>query len=113
MTELMEHGSLQEYLQCSERRSLKMPQLINMCAQVARGMAYLEENHYIHRSLSARNILIGEHMICKVADVGLGKVIDEEFYESKGAHFRIQWTAPEAILYNQFSIKSDLGLSCI
>ena len=30
VTELMKHGSLKEYLECSEGRSLKLPQLINM-----------------------------------------------------------------------------------
>ena len=45
--ELMKHGSLLEYLK-GEGRSLKLPQLIDMGAQVAAGMAYLEEKDYIH-----------------------------------------------------------------
>ena len=45
VTELMIHGSLLEYLR-EEGRSLKVPQLIDMCAQFASGMAYLEEQNY-------------------------------------------------------------------
>ena len=108
ITELMKHGSLLEYLR-GDGRSLKFPQLIDMGAQVASGMAYLEEQCYIHRDLAARNILVGEHLICKVADFGLARVIDEDIYEAHtGAKFPIKWTAPEAAMYSRFTIKSDV-----
>jgi len=108
ITELMKHGSLLDYLR-GDGRSLKLPQLIDMSAQVAAGMAYLEEQNYIHRDLAARNILVGEHLICKVADFGLARVIDEDIYEAHtGAKFPIKWTAPEAAMYNRFTIKSDI-----
>ncbi len=108
VTELMKHGSLLEYLR-GEGRSMKLPQLIDMSSQVAGGMAYLEEQNYIHRDLAARNILVGENLICKVADFGLARVIDEDIYEAHtGAKFPIKWTAPEAAMYNRFTIKSDV-----
>ena len=108
ITELMKHGSMLDYLR-GEGRSLKLPQLIDMSAQVASGMAYLEEQNYIHRDLAARNILVGENSICKVADFGLARVIDEDIYEAHtGAKFPIKWTAPEAAMYNRFTIKSDV-----
>ena len=108
ITELMKHGSLLEYLR-GDGRSLKLPQLINMGAQIASGMAYLEEKNYIHRDLAARNILVGENLICKVADFGLARVIDEDIYEAHtGAKFPIKWTAPEAAMYSRFTIKSDV-----
>jgi len=56
-------------------RSLRMPQLIDVCAQVAAGMAYLESQNYIHRDLAARNILVGENISVKIADFGLARVI--------------------------------------
>ena len=48
ITELMKNGSLLEYLQ-GEGRTLSLPELIDMAAQVASGMAYLESKNYIHR----------------------------------------------------------------
>lgn len=108
ITELMTRGSLLEYLQ-GEGRAVKLPQLIDMAAQIAGGMAYLELHNYIHRDLAARNILVGENNICKVADFGLARLIaDDEYNAHEGAKFPIKWTAPEAALYNRFSIKSDV-----
>lgn len=108
ITELMSKGSLLDYLQ-GEGRVLHLPQLIDMAAQIAAGMAYLELHNYIHRDLAARNILVGENNICKVADFGLARLIaDDEYNAHDGAKFPIKWTAPEAALYNRFSIKSDV-----
>ena len=109
ITEFMKHGSLLEYLR-GDGRSLKPPQLIDMGAQVAAGMAYLGEQCYIHRDLAARNILVGEHLICKISDFKYAKFLDDDgIYEAPTeAEFPFQWTAPEAIMYSRFTIKSDV-----
>ncbi|KAL7046554.1 hypothetical protein ACKWTF_002640 [Chironomus riparius] len=108
ITELMKHGSLLEYLQ-GKGRNLKLPQLIDMAAQIAAGMAYLESQNYIHRDLAARNVLVGDNNLVKLADFGLARLIKEDEYEARvGARFPIKWTAPEAANYSRFSIKSDV-----
>jgi fyn-related kinase len=90
-------------------RSLKLPQLIDISAQVAAGMAYLEVQNYIHRDLAARNILVGEGNNVKIADFGLARIIKDCEYEARvGARFPIKWTAPEAANFNRFTIKSDV-----
>ena len=107
--ELMKHGNLRQYLQQGKSHSLKLPQLINMASQVACGMAYLEEQNVIHIDLAARSILVGDHMICKVSDFHLSTVLEDDIYEPpEGFKYPIKWTAPEAALYNRFSIKSDI-----
>jgi fyn-related kinase len=109
VTELMKNGSLLDYLQKGEGRHMKLPQLIDVATQAAGGMAYLESQHYIHRDLAARNVLVSEGNIVKIADFGLARVIiDNEYTAREGAKFPIKWTAPEAALYNRFSIKSDV-----
>lgn len=108
VTELMKNGSLLDYLH-NKGRALRLPQLVDMSAQVASGMAYLESKDFIHRDLAARNILVGDSNVCKVADFGLAREQQEAIYQAReGAKFPIKWTAPEAAMKNQFSIKSDV-----
>lgn len=62
-------------LSSGKGRILKLPQLIDIGAQIANGMAYLESQNYIHRDLAARNILVGDNNNVKIADFGLARVI--------------------------------------
>ncbi|XP_042263869.1 protein-tyrosine kinase 6b [Thunnus maccoyii] len=108
ITELMEKGSLLNFLRGPEGQLQDVVSLIDMGAQVADGMSYLEEKNSIHRDLAARNVLVGEHYICKVADFGLARVIKEPFYITEDKKIPYKWSAPEAISHGKFSNKSDV-----
>ncbi|CAI8047988.1 Tyrosine-protein kinase SRK2 (Fragment) [Geodia barretti] len=103
--ELMSQGSLLEYLR-GEGRSLKLRGLVDMAAQVAAGMEYLEDRDYIHGDLAARNVLVGDLNTCKISDFGLSRLIDD--YDDRTSRLPIKWMAPEAALYNRFTTKSDV-----
>uniref|UniRef100_H2YTJ8 non-specific protein-tyrosine kinase n=1 Tax=Ciona savignyi TaxID=51511 RepID=H2YTJ8_CIOSA len=105
VTELMCNGSLLNYIR---KNDLNISTLMDIAAQIASGMAYLETNNYIHRDLAARNILVGKNNYVKVADFGLARAIKEEIYESTSKPFPIKWSAPEVALQQKFSIKSDV-----
>ena len=103
--ELMKHGNLLDYLRKGEGRHLKLPELIDIAAQVASGMAYLEGQQYIHRDVAARNVLVAEGNNVKITDFGLAQLIKgDEYTTREGA----KWTAPEAALLNCFTISSDI-----
>ncbi|KAG7460755.1 hypothetical protein MATL_G00202130 [Megalops atlanticus] len=108
VTEFMANGSLLDFLKTEDGKALKVPKLIDMSAQIAEGMAYIERKNYIHRDLRAANILVSETLHCKIADFGLARLIESEYTAQEGAKFPIKWTAPEAINFGTFSIKSDV-----
>ncbi|XP_065502078.1 tyrosine-protein kinase HCK isoform X1 [Caloenas nicobarica] len=109
ITEFMDKGSLLDFLKSDEGNKQPLPKLIDFSAQIAEGMAFIEKRNYIHRDLRAANILVSALLVCKIADFGLARVIeDNEYTAREGAKFPIKWTAPEAINYGSFTIKSDV-----
>uniref|UniRef100_A0A3B3DM12 Tyrosine-protein kinase n=1 Tax=Oryzias melastigma TaxID=30732 RepID=A0A3B3DM12_ORYME len=75
ITELMTRGSLLHFLRGEDGKRLDVSSLIDIAAQVADGMSFLEKRNSIHRDLAARNVLVAEDYICKVADFGLARII--------------------------------------
>ena len=59
----------------AEGQVLTSAHLIYMGSQIAEGMAYLEDRNIVHRDLAARNVLVGDDLVCKVADFGLARII--------------------------------------
>ncbi|XP_049722390.1 tyrosine-protein kinase Blk isoform X3 [Elephas maximus indicus] len=108
VTEYMARGCLLDFLKTDEGSRLSLPRLIDMSAQIAEGMAYIEQRNSIHRDLRAANILVSEALCCKIADFGLARIIDSEYIAQEGAKFPIKWTAPEAIHFGVFTIKADV-----
>lgn len=109
ITEFMANGSLLDFLKTDMGSKTQLPKLIDFSAQIAEGMAYIEKKNYIHRDLRAANVLVSENLLCKIADFGLARVIEDDEYSAReGAKFPIKWTAPEAINYGSFTIKSDM-----
>lgn len=60
-----------------------LSQAPGFCLQIASGMAYVERMNYVHRDLRAANILVGENLVCKVADFGLARLIEDNEYTAR------------------------------
>ncbi len=54
-----------------------------MSLQIAEGMAYIEKKNYIHRDLRAANVLVSDSLLCKIADFGLARVIEDDQYTAR------------------------------
>lgn len=107
--EYLKHGSLCDYLRDGDGRTLKLPQLVHMASQIAAGMAYLEQRNYNHRDLTSRNVLVGENLICKVANFDSARIVREEDYMVlMRMETSIKWMAPECLQHHLFTIKSDI-----
>ena len=81
--------------------SLSLYELLDICSQVALGLAYLSSLKFIHRDIAARNCLVGgddTELVVKVADFGMAKdVYQSDYYKKQGGVLPIRWMAPEAI----------------
>ncbi len=65
LVEFAEHGNLKSYLILHAQSRLEESVLVKFCLDIARGMAFLSENHVVHRGL-----LLVEHrfVACFVFD---------------------------------------------
>uniref|UniRef100_A0A8C8RII8 receptor protein-tyrosine kinase n=1 Tax=Pelusios castaneus TaxID=367368 RepID=A0A8C8RII8_9SAUR len=111
LTEFMENGALDSFLRLNEGQFAPL-QLVGMLRGIASGMRYLAETGYVHRDLAARNILVNGHLVCKVSDFGLSRVLEESsadptYTSCLGGKIPIRWTAPEAIAFRKFTSASD------
>ena len=113
IAEFMKVGNLQAYLR-KMATVLEQSQVIDMGAQIASKMAYLENINCVHRNLRAKNVLLTEEsaqrIICKVANFSYTRIISENNYVKIAASekFPIKWTAPETLKLRYFAIKSDV-----
>lgn len=117
LLELMAGGDMKSFLRQNRPRVnqpsvLTMQDLLNIARDIACGCKYLEENHFIHRDIAARNCLLtctGAGRIAKIGDFGMARDIYRASYYRKGgrAMLPVKWMPPEAFLEGIFTSKTD------
>ncbi|KAK2191827.1 hypothetical protein NP493_44g04010 [Ridgeia piscesae] len=116
--ELLEGGDLKSFLRESRPKPrqpsrVTMVDLVELSLDIAQGCLYLEENHFIHRDIAARNCLLtkkGPGRVAKIADFGMARDIYRADYYRKGgkAMLPVKWMPPEAFLDGIFTLKTDI-----
>ncbi|XP_032356168.1 tyrosine-protein kinase receptor isoform X2 [Etheostoma spectabile] len=117
LLELMTGGDMKSFLRQNRPRagqtsSLTMRELLQMARDIAFGCHYLEENHFIHRDIAARNCLLtcsGPDRVAKIGDFGMARDIYRASYYRKGgrAMLPVKWMPPEAFMEGIFTCKTD------
>ncbi|XP_048340132.1 leukocyte tyrosine kinase receptor isoform X2 [Sphaerodactylus townsendi] len=117
LLELMTGGDMKSFLRQNRPRvnqpsTLTMQDLLNIARDIACGCKYLEENHFIHRDIAARNCLLtctGPGRVAKIGDFGMARDIYRASYYRKGgrAMLPVKWMPPEAFLEGIFTSKTD------
>ena len=100
ITEYMENGSLDTFLRANDGKFQTL-QLIGMLRGIAAAMAYLSDMNYVHSDLAARNVLVNSSLVCKIADFGLSREIENA---SDAYTTRVSTKTNLNILYNLYKL---------
>ncbi|XP_061182220.1 angiopoietin-1 receptor-like [Saccostrea echinata] len=81
--------------------------LLKFALDVASGLSHLADRQIIHRDVAARNVLLDEHLIAKVADFGLSKN-DDTYVKTSNTRVPVKWLAPESLFNATYTSQSDV-----
>ncbi len=107
--ELAVHGQLRKYLQM-QLNKIDLIVLVSYCYQLNSAMVYLESKKFVHRDIAARNVLVFANDCVKLADFGLSREVEENFYLASKTKLPIKWLAPESINFRKFTSSSDVWM---
>ncbi|XP_013384581.1 proto-oncogene tyrosine-protein kinase ROS [Lingula anatina] len=116
--ELMDCGDLLSFLRATRpshlgQTALTFPDLISICCDVSKGCSYLEDLHFVHRDIAARNCLVSwkdNKITVKIGDFGLARdIYRNDYYRKEGEGLLpVRWMSPEALIDGVFTTQSDV-----
>ncbi|KAI9559248.1 hypothetical protein GHT06_016037 [Daphnia sinensis] len=100
---------------CQYQRDATLPcisthDLISWSFQIASGMDYLASKKVLHGDLAARNVLLADGGVVKVADFGMAKRMycDGKYERTSQGLMPVKWMAIESLTDRVFSSQSDV-----
>ena len=91
LLEYMDGGSL------DGRRIAAEPFLADVARQVLSGIAYLHRRHIVHRDIKPSNLLIDSGRRVKIADFGVGRILNQTMDPCNSSVGTIAYMSPERI----------------
>lgn len=110
--EFLPYGDMRNFLQMAKEKHITLTDLemVSWCKQLASGCAHISKQRVVHMDLAARNVLVGENNIVKIADFGMSTEFDPgqntKVFKDP-IRCAIKWTAMESMLENTFSEATD------
>ncbi|XP_053395711.1 tyrosine-protein kinase Abl-like [Mercenaria mercenaria] len=103
-------NTLQQCLQIDGGKTFTRMTLLEIAAEIAEGMAFLEKEKVVHRHLKAENVFVCDFYKVKIVHPKLSEMMKVRFSDEHCEDENDwQWTAPEAIDdKTMFSTKSDV-----
>ena len=110
LTEFMKNGSLMDLLskeRTENRQYLTGTNRTLVAFGIALGMQHLHSLEVIHRDLKTMNILLDDHLLPKIADLGLSKFYREDELNTMAIGSK-RWMAPEVMFTSDYNKKADV-----
>mmetsp|Transcript_1227 Transcript_1227/g.4116 ORF Transcript_1227/g.4116 Transcript_1227/m.4116 type:complete len:998 (-) Transcript_1227:83-3076(-) len=111
--EYVPYGDLRNVLKTAKEKhiAIRTDETLQWCRQLSSGCEHIAKSRIIHMDLAARNVLLGEGNMVKIADFGMSELMDpgkntKTFVDP--IRCAIKWTAMEAMMENRFSEASDV-----
>ncbi|KAI6191673.1 BMA-CAM-1, isoform c [Aphelenchoides bicaudatus] len=117
------HGDLISWLKIrepgnndiDEERMRNYEDMMRISYQIAGGLEYLSSNGYVHKDLAARNVLIADQLVVKIADFAkFMKKYDHCYYQTNPlTRLPIRWMPRETLdnIYNQLTDVYSFGVT--
>jgi len=88
---------------------------LSILMDTCHGLQFLHSQNIIHRDLSSNNILLTKHLVAKISDLGMAKVIPTNLQKHTQAPGTVVFMPPEALSVNpQYGKPTDVfSLGCI
>ena len=105
--EFLEGQELRHMLQA--RAPIKVPQALDICAQVAEGLQYAHDRQIIHRDIKPANIMVLTDGLVKITDFGIARMRTNEVKTMTGMILGSpKYMSPEQVSGKRADVRSDI-----
>ncbi|NXW80372.1 NEK4 kinase, partial [Hirundo rustica] len=108
-----EGGDLYHKLKEQKGKLLPENQVVEWFVQISMALQYLHEKHILHRDLKTQNIFLTRTNIIKVGDLGIAKVLENQYDMASTLIGTPYYMSPELFSNKPYNYKSDVwALGC-